>query len=1028
MRSPRRAWRIWPDPICFGWLLLVSPLLAFATTNSAPQYSSRLWQMEDGLPHVIVHAITQTRDGYLWVGTREGLARFDGVRFEPVTLTPRVVQPTIAALCGARDGSLWVGTENSGVFHVSEGRIVHLSTSIGVTNMGVSEIEETSDGKIWVNSTEGVLRFENGRLQLQEGSRRPAWAWSSIAASKDGSIWAVSDGLKHIVNGVVTNLTGPGIPNTARKLICGRDGAIWIGVNGGMYQIKNGTSTYYRKGVGPNSYVSVIFEDRDGRVWIGTYLGLYQLIDGQFVNQSENDETYRVYAIYQDREGNIWVGSEQGLARLAPKRFTTYTKRQGLTENNIVGVCPSHDGSVWISVWGTGINHLNGNTNTVYNHSNGLATDFVLGMCEGRDGSLWIGTDGGLGLHRLKAGKITRYDRAPGWNRSLLPVITALCEDHTGVLWVGTRDFVARFEDEKFTCFTTENRLSNNKINAICEDSNHVVWLGTDLGLTKWENGKFTKFIAPELERPVLSLYLDAAGTLWLGTREGGLGRIKDGDLKMFTSRQGLYSDSIYAILEDTRDNLWLNTSKGIFHVSKKSVDDVLSGKAPTSTSITYGKTDGILSSAGQYREVTQPSACKTLDGRLWFRTTQGVTVVNPEEITVNTQAPPVVIEEILADKKPLTPVSVSHEVNHPLSVFGDALIHIPPGGGELEIRYTALSFSAAEKNHFKYRLEGVDSDWVDAGTRRYAYYNNVTPGDHRFHVIAANNDGIWNTQGATLSLKLHPHFWQTWWFLAACGFTVAGTIAGSVRYITWKKMQRKLERVEQQHAIEKERARIARDMHDELGAKLTRISFQGASAKRGLSNPTEVAQQIERMSQTARDLVSSLDEIVWAVDPENDTLDHLANYICRHASEYFEHSHINCRLVIPANLPHRRLSTDVRHNVFLAVKEALTNVLKHSEAKNVDLRLTVRDSEFEISITDDGRGFDSNSPATGSNTKRTGHGLPNIRDRLVDVNGRAEIVSQTGTGTCVRLVAPIVEDDGMSSIHLTHRQSRPGL
>jgi signal transduction histidine kinase len=737
-------------------------------------------------------------------------------------------------------------------------------------------------------------------------------------------------------------------------------------------------------------------------------------VNGEFINLSAPDEpSYRVYAIFEDREGNLWVGSEEGLARLTPKRFRTITKKDGLTLNTVVTVCASRDGSVWISAWGGGLNHWQDGRITLLNKSNGLSSDFVMAMTEGRDGSLWAGTDYGSTLNRIQNGRITFLGREQGFVAS---VTTALLEDDQGRLWMGSRDSLQCWDGEKFTKFTTKEGLSNNRINALCGSVDGGMWVGTDNGLTRGHDGQFENLAAknPALQAQILSLYEDSDKTLWIGTKGRGLLRWRDGTVDELTSRQGLFSDTLYSILEDSHGNLWLNSSRGIFRLSKAQAEEVAQGRRAAVTSISYGKADGILSS-GQYRDVTQPASCKSTDGRLWFRTTQGVAVVNPEEITTNELPPPVVIQEIVADKRP---------VQRAESATGDAVM-IQPGRGELEIQYAALSFRAPEKNQYRYKLEGVDPNWVDAGSRRVALYNNLRPGRYRFQVTACNNDGVWSMEGASVALKLEPHFWQTWWFLSLVVAAAIGLVGGTARYVTRRRMQRKLERLEQQNAIEKERSRIARDMHDELGAKLTRISFQGATASRRLSNPAEAEQHIKQMSKTARELVLSLDQIVWAVDPENDSLENLANYICRYASEFLENSPMRCEFAIPTKLPNCRLSTEVRHNIFLAVKEALNNALKHSGATCVVLSISVRDREFEISVADDGCGIGREENGEPGKFKRAGRGLTNLRERLVSIRGKFELDSAAGRGTKVRLLVPLsAETDRVSSIHPT-RNSR---
>ena len=780
-------------------------------------------------------------------------------------------------------------------------------------------------------------------------------------------------------------------------------------------------------------------------------------MDGHFIDEMQADgASYRIYALYEDREGSLWVGSEAGLARLTPKLFQAYTMREGLTKNTIASICACRDGGIWIGTWGGGLNELKDGKVTAYTRANDLPSDFVVAVHEAREGGLWFATRYAPGVNRLHDGRVTHF---PALRDQVGSVINTLLEDAEGNVWLGSRQGLSCFRaghrsadipvresspastadrnvraplqppgqsGGTFVRYTTQDGLSDDKINALCAGSGGSIWIGTEAGLTQGRKGRFTPVAAgsPLAHAVVLSLYQDPAGTLWIGTRGAGLVRLRGEKFERFGRAQGFLSDSIYSILEDDHHNLWLNSSRGIFRVSKRALEGESSGGSPALNCVSYGKGDGIISSGqswppwyqfDQYQDAIQPAACKGADGRLWFVTTQGVAVVDPAGVRDNEQPPPVVIEEVLADRRPVRGLG-SHAEDQPASSSGVNLaqqtLDIAPGRGELEIRYAVLSLRAPEKNRVRYRLQEVDPEWVDAAGRRVAYYHRLAPGTYRFQVAACNNDGVWNEAGAAVTLKLRPHVWQTWWFLGLCCVSAAGAVGGAARYATRKKLQRQVERLEQQHAIERERARIARDMHDELGAKLTHISFQGASALRSLAEPAAAQQHIGNMAKTARALVGSLDEIVWAVDPENDSLENLANYICRYAGEFFENSPVACEFSIPADLPERRLAADVRHNVFLAVKEALNNVLKHSSATHAHIRLTVGPREFDILIADDGQGIkpETSSGTSASKATRAGHGLGNIRQRLAAINGWCEIESGQGKGTRVRLVVPIEE------------------
>ena len=322
------------------------------------------------------------------------------------------------------------------------------------------------------------------------------------------------------------------------------------------------------------------------------------------------------------------------------------------------------------------------------------------------------------------------------------------------------------------------------------------------------------------------------------------------------------------------------------------------------------------------------------------------------------------------------------------------------------------MSFSAAEKNRFRFKLDGFDSDWTDVDTRRVAYYNNIGPGNYTFHVIGCNNDGVWNTRGATVSFSIEPHIWQTWWFLSLIACITGGLFAGTTRLVTSKRLKARLSRLEHQHAIEKERMRIAKDMHDDIGAKLTKISFLSEVAKRHLKNPAEAEQQIDNVSNSAREVLQALDEIVWAVNPKNDSLDNFATYLCRYVSEFFSNTAILTELEIPSVLPAWTLSTEIRHNLFLAIKETLNNVFKHAHAQHLRVELKIVRNEVIVIIEDDGRGFDLKQMEARASqpdrTERVGNGLTNIRHRLEHAGGRCEIDSAPGKGTKTTFTVPV--------------------
>lgn len=994
--------------LCF--VLITVPRLLAQT-----DFYSRVWQVENGLPNNIVQTVTQTRDGYLWVGTREGVSRFDGEQFQPLLLSPQTMEPSINSLLAAKDGSLWIGTDGRGVFQFENGELHQRELPGRRNTLTVLRMCEAADESIWLETPRGVFCWKAGKMEhlpdlinLREPQVELGSGKKPICSDDAGRIWMLNGNLVRADLPVPTNYFPKAglLPSFGRTLYRDNGGAFWIGTDSSasnvLIKVEEHGITRYPRQNGPAGFPQVILRDSAGNLWVGSYEGLSRLVDGRFVTFTPHEEPatatdYRIYALFEDFERNLWVGSDEGLTRLTPKRFKTITKKDGLASNVALAVYASRDGSTWISSWGSGLSHYVDGRVEILNTQNGLPSNFVMALAETRDGSLWTGADYNGQLIRIKDGQVSVFEHKGHHGTP------ALYEDERGVLWIGNRGNLETWDGKKLRRYTTRNGLSDDEVNAICGGDNGSVWIGTVNGLTRWQNGSFESLAASNalLRVMILSLYHDTSGTLWIGTKGKGLLRWRDGKVDGFNQGCGLYSDSIYAILEDRHTNLWFNSSRGVFRIEKRQFEELAPDKQPALTSINYGLSDGILAS-GQYLNVTQPAASKDIHGNLWFRTTQGVAVVDPDQAYINRQIPPVTIQQILIDNKPVAVEKLGLDV--PRS------IRVPPGHEGLEIRYAALSYRAPEKNLYRYKLEGVDADWVNAGNARAVKYNNLEPGDYRFQVMACNNDGVWNTVAQTVEFRFEPYFWQTWWFYSLTALAVLATTGGVARHLTRRRMQQKLHEMEKQRAVEQERARIARDVHDELGAKLTSISFQGSIAKCSANDPEEIQRQIDQMSASAREAVSSLHAIVWAVDPLNDSLDGLIGLLSHRASELFGNSSIRCEIIVPDSPPPVHLSANVRHNLFLAVMEAANNAAKHSAATRVSIQVGLRPEELEILVTDNGTGFAPgvSSGGIGGNGKRRGNGLANMESRMHAIGGKCEIASNAGAGTRIRFIVPL--------------------
>ena len=1011
----RRRWR--------GRLLVCAVVLRLGLTDWAAfaaeelgQYIARSWTADDGLPHNYILAVVQGREGYLWVGTRSGLARFDGVRFIAADWPP-AKGAQVGSLCQSKDGSLWIALEGQGVLRWSEQGVERYSPTNGLNSSFARDILAAKDGSVWIATRGGLTRYRAGEFRTftpEDGLASPLV--EVICEDAAGDLWVGTSGGLHCVrNATVTATltTNEGLPgNSVTALWADGVGRLWIGTSEGLAVRSAGQlRTPYTEANGlTERFIRTLYEDRQGNLWIGTYGGLYRAEVGpgdvtrpagfgRCVAQlnAEGVAYDRVMSIVQDQEGSLWVGSRDGLSRLRIRPFAGLGKQQGLIQNSVTSVCEDANGALWITSWRGGLNRLQNGGISSYSTTEGLATDLLLSLGPGHDGSVWIGADHADGLYRFRDGVFTHFDASHGLTNVAIHVVYE--DSHTN-LWLGTLKTLTRFAGGTFVDFTPRDGLAGEAVKAIVEDHAGNLWIGTTTGLSCRKDGKFVNFRTQDglSHNSITSLYEDGESNLWIGTAGGGLNRLHAGRFTSYTTRQGLFSDQVLEILEDNAGSLWISCPNGVFRVERRGLDDFDAGRASAISCATFGKDEGMV--GVQCTGAAKPAGWKGRDGRLWFTTIKGLAVTEPG-IRSNDRPPPVVVEEVLADKRTTVLAGPSggeagkpFPAPLPLRTSSAAPVRIPPGRGELEIHYAALSFQAPEKNRFKYRLEGVDAEWVNAGARRVAYYNKVYPGRYRFEVIASNNDGVWNEEGAAIHLIIAPHLWQTWWFLGLATVAAVGAVGGTAAYWARVASRRRLARLEQQHALEQERTRIARDIHDDLGSRLTHISLLSELAEADQARPKEVETHVRKIAACARETVRSLDEIVWAVSPQHDTWSSLAEYLSEYANEFVSGTNVRCRLEMPLDLPPSPLPSEIRHGLFLVIKEALNNSLKHAHPSEVRIRLSQSDSLVEIAISDDGLGFEPGEAAA------RGRGLRNMHERVANLGGQLQLESAPGQGT----------------------------
>lgn len=971
-------------------------------------FKSRLWQPAEEAARNTVKAIVQTMDGFLWVGTDGGLARFDGVQFEffPMTSNGSTADERINTLSVDKAGTLFVGTGGKGLFQFENGNWSRHILSSNLDGI-ILTTGSTRDGSLWIGTRVGMgLVDSKGRfftLGNRQSGDRPyrelaAKSVRSVVDNDDGTFWVgAGDDLILMRDRLpVTNYLFQQFRSDFIRSVCTtRDGAVWAGANSGVIRFKNGQYTHYSKTNGlPDNTITSIYEDRHGNLWIGTFGGLCRFADGKFVPEltAEGDPFDQIFCFFEDREGNLWIGAKNGLYQFRVQQFTTYTTRHGLAHNNVISVYEDDDGALWIGTWGGGLHCLRSGKITIYSNSKNQAmrNDLVLAINGSRKGGIWFGEDYDGGFYRLKDGDFQHWGQKHGLVRN---AVRALLEDISGRLWVGTASAgLGILEPGKNLLFRKD--LPSFAVRCLLQTRDERIWIGTETGLCCWKEDAVTTLTTNDglAHDTILALYEDNKTSLWIGTAKG-LSKIVNGGVRVSNEDSAvqrrivihsypLPNEPVLEILEDDFENLWLATRRGVLRVSKKDLEASRIDSNHEVTFTHFGKADGMASEVCV--GVAKPSAFKSKDGRLWFATTKGLAVTDPKlKIEKNEKAPPVMVRSVIANKRHISDFKGNH---------------IPPGRGELEFNYTALSYTEPEKNRFKYKLEGFDQDWIDAGNRRTAYYNNTPPGNYTFRVVACNSDGIWNETGATINLTLQPHFWQTWWLKSLLAIACVSVVATGARYATKRRLQWKLERLEQQHAVEKERLRISQDIHDDVGSRLTEILLLTDLTQKNAASAQQVNNHVGTIANVTREIVSHLDAIVWTVSPENDFLDRSASYIYEQVETYFSMTSIRCRWDIPEELPHWPLSSDVRHNIFMVIRETLNNIVKHSAASEVRFCLKLQGNLLSITISDNGKGFAIETISS------TGNGLLSMKNRMTSIGGKFTLRSSPGKGSEVQV------------------------
>ena len=981
------------------------------------------------LSSIEIHKLLVDDGGTLWIGGIDGsLASYrDGkfnCEFETVETPANWNNRWLNGIASSAHNSVILSSESGWLFSRAHLGGTNQWETFPTPNFG-GDFCAGPDGAIWYRTSAGHLAKIAGKeviwLDHPKGLRSPNI--NRLLKDDLGRLWVGTD--KEIAvwdgNAFVDMTPTNGEPEIAvRDLVAGHDGAMWVRTDDRLRKCINRgwlrEAEPWNGQFAPSIRPLRMSADRGGGVWVIHYgQGLWHIdSEGQVsrIGEQQGLPDGYVESWCEDREGNFWAGlRDRGLACIRPRVFhSVWPAAAGWENKTMRSICEDADGAMWFGVAGPTVLRWFNNEFTGFTPPPERNAGTETAVLPDGPGRLWVGTALN-GLWLLKNGVFKR----PFPMDDIGTVVRCLCRDHTGALWIGNEFGLFRWDKGRLTSFPPTNGYSAACcVLAIAEDPAGDIWIGTQAGeLRRWLLGKFESFSPSDSSAGVAmaaaaapnansgrewfwTLHFDDDGVLWIGTLGGGLLRFKDAHFTRFTTRDGLPNEHVSQILEDDRGQLWLGTRAGISRVKKSELTHFANGGHEPVNFITYGRSDGLptIECSGGI----QPACWKSRDGRLWFSTAKGPVWVNPAGLPFNPLPPPVQLEEILMDGTRIAddPGS-SGRSGAPLRP-----LRIPPGRHFFEFKFTALSFTSPDKVKFQWRLKGWDPDWVEGGNRRTASYSFLQAGNYRFEVRACNNDGVWNQAGASVALTVLPYFWQTWWLKAGVMGLGLSMMLGVGLTVQRRRYRRRIQVLERKHELERERTRIARDIHDQIGANLTKIGMQTSMLERETNEMAASRPLVRGVAESTREMVRTMDEIVWAINPRNDTLENSINYLIQYARGFLRPANIDYQLEVPVDLPDVPLTAEIRHSLFMAFKEALNNAVKHGHPRHLVITLALGERQMKLSVEDDGCGF-----ALEPN-RADADGLENMRQRLAAVGGHCEITSAPGQGAKIVFELPL--------------------
>ena len=983
------------------WKFLFQVLIGIClSVGASAQYRFDAWTTDNGLPQNSVLSVAQTADGYLWMTTLDGLVRFDGVNFKVFNKSnsPGLLTNRLTYLFVEKSGVFWIATENSGLTRYQNGEFHTFTTADGLPSNDVNDIVSDFDGSLLIATRLGMARFRDDRFVKERDDDSRVFR---LYCSASGARWEInSSGLQRFKNGQNTRYQLPfDVTRIAADrtynypffvyLYEDRRQNLWLGADAKLFKLSaDGAWTSYGASDGiPKNLIRSIVEDAAGAIWLGVDGdGLCRFADERAVCYLTDAglSAKNVLDVFVDRENTLWAGTNSGgVNRVSRQIITTLGKKDGLLDSNIYPILQDRNGTVWMGANSALSKYENGEI-TNFTRKQGLLYEIVQSLYEDRDNRLWIGSIGGI--EYLENGKFTDFTKKLNINIGD-DDFRAVHQDRSGAMWFATNKGLFKYENDAPVLYTTRDGLPSNDVTTLFETRDNTLLIGTYGGIVRLRNGRFETLREKDglAGNHVRSFFEEADGTLWIGTYDSGLSRLKDGKFTNYTTGSGLFSNGVFAIVPDERGNFWMSSNQGIYRVNRSELNDLADGKINVLTSTAFGKSDGMLTTEGNGGR--QPASLVTADGRIWFPTQNGVSIVEPESVSFNSLPPPVVIEAVKIN-------------NQPVANFSSA-ITLEPGQENLEIVYAGLSFIKPEQVRFRYKLENLDQEWTNAGARRSVYFPYLPPGNYTFRLVAANSDNVWNETGATLSITVKPHFYRTNIFYAACALTI-----GMLGFGVYRRRVSQLEKARRTqedfsrrliNAHELERRRVAAELHDSIGQTLAMIKNRAVFGSQTTNDAEKAREQFDSITSQTTQAISEVREISYNLRPyllERLGLTKAIKSLVNKIAEV----HL---LKVEARIDEVDdvFAPEAEMSVYRIIQESLNNIAKHADTENARLTIGKTADFVLIEIEDFGRGFDRFAPAK-TDAAQGGFGLLGISERVRMLGGTLDIQTEIDRGT----------------------------